>query len=201
MRNGFWIILISIGLYGLAHSLFAGLKFKSWVKQKFGESLYNRFYRLFFSIQAGILFLPVLALTAYFPNKVLYQIPRPWIFLTVSIQIAALIAIIHTVMLTGAMRFIGFQQAIDPTSAQQKFPLVKRGLYRYVRHPLYTCTFLIIWLLPTMTWNTLALNLGVTLYTLIGAFFEEQKLLREFGEDYRIYRQETAFIFPGIKIL
>lgn len=201
MTDSFWWILFSLFIYGVMHSIFASLRFKSWVKGRIGEGRFNRFYRLFFSIQAGVLFLPVLILSAILPNQPLYQISRPWIFLSLAIQFLAAAALVHTVMLTGAMRFVGFQQAVNPHSATQRLPLVKQGLYRFVRHPLYTCSLLIIWLLPTMSWNTLALNIGITLYMLIGAVFEEQKLVHEFGEDYQAYRKETAFIIPGIKFL
>ncbi len=123
----------------------------------------------------------------------------PWVLFTSLIQILAIGFMIHSVMLTGAMRFVGLQQAVDPVSAQQNLPLVQRGLYRYVRHPLYTCTFLVIWLVPVMSWNVLALNLGVTLYTLIGAYFEERKLVEEFGAVYENYRKTTPFIVPFVK--
>ncbi len=193
-----WIVL-GVALYGLIHSILAGLSFKHWVRERIGDHAYHRFYRLFFSLQAALLFLPILVLVVVLPDEPIYRIPMPWVLLTAVIQIAAVGAIFHSVMLTGAMRFVGFQQAIDPSSAQQRLPLVRRGLYRYVRHPLYTCTFLVIWLMPVMSWNILALNIGITVYTLIGAALEEHKLVQEFGAAYQAYRQKTPFIVPGPK--
>jgi protein-S-isoprenylcysteine O-methyltransferase Ste14 len=51
-----------------------------------------------------------------------------------------------------------------------------------------------------MTFNLLALNLGLTLYIIIGAYFEERKLLLEFGGAYTEYRQKTPMLIPGLRL-
>ena len=200
MQTGFWWILLSLLLYGTIHSILAAIRTKNWVKSWLGENLYNRFYRLFFSLQAVILFVPVLLLVALLPDETIYQIPSPWVFVTISVQILAVVGILHSVMLTGALRFIGLQQALDPDQAQKPIKLVVRSLYHWVRHPIYFCTFLFIWLVPVMTWNVLALNLGITIYTIIGAKLEERKLKSEVGQPYIEYQNATPFIIPGFKI-
>ncbi len=200
MQTGFWWILLSLLLYGTIHSILAAIRTKNWVKSWLGENLYNRFYRLFFSLQAVILFVPVLLLVALLPDETIYQIPSPCVYVTISVQILAVVGILHSVMLTGALRFIGLQQALDPDQAQKPIKLVVRSLYHWVRHPIYFCTFLFIWLVPVMTWNVLALNLGITIYTIIGAKLEERKLKSEFGQPYIEYQNATPFIIPGFKI-
>jgi protein-S-isoprenylcysteine O-methyltransferase Ste14 len=199
MQTGFWWILLSLIIYGVIHSLLAGLNTKKWIQDRLGSNLFRRYYRLFFSVQAALLFIPVLALAAFLPDRVIYRIPSPWVWLTTIVQVGALLLILQSIMLTGAFRFIGLAQAANPDQAEKALPLVRRGLYRFVRHPIYTATFLFIWLIPQMSWNTLALNIGVTVYTLIGAQFEERKLIKEFGEDYREYRRITPFIIPFLK--
>lgn len=200
MTNSFWWILLSLALYGVIHSILAGLSVKNLVRKWIGDTAYHRYYRLFFSVQAGVLFIPSLVLTAVLPNQFIYQIPRPLLYLTIFIQGVSVFILVHTVMLTGAFRFIGLRQLIDPADAKQSLPLVVRGMYKYVRHPLYTFSLLFIWLTPIMSWNVLALNIGITLYMLIGAIFEEKKLLLEFGEAYAIYKEKTAFILPFLKM-
>jgi protein-S-isoprenylcysteine O-methyltransferase Ste14 len=68
-----------------------------------------------------------------------------------------------------------------------------------VRHPLYTCGLLIVWLSPVMTWNLLALILGLTVYILVGIHFEERKLRREFGEAYAAYQRRVPALIPGLR--
>ena len=96
----------------------------------------------------------------------------------------------------GDYLFLGMRQAFLPEDTTPP-RLVTDGLYRYVRHPLYTAGLVFIWLLPIMTWNLLALNIGLTAYILIGATFEERKLLSQFGETYADYRRKTPMLIPG----
>jgi len=77
--------------------------------------------------------------------------------------------------------------------------LVVRGLYRWVRHPLYTAGLVFLWFTPIMAVNLLALYVGFSLYLVIGAYFEERKLLREFGADYAEYQQRTPMLIPRLR--
>jgi protein-S-isoprenylcysteine O-methyltransferase Ste14 len=122
------------------------------------------------------------------------------VYLTIALQVLAVVGLLHSIMLTGMLRFTGIQQAIDPDQAQKPIALVSKSLYHWVRHPIYTCMFLFIWLMPVMSWNILALNIGISVYNVLGALLEERKLLTEFGQSYEDYRKRTAFIIPGIKI-
>ncbi len=201
--TGFWWILLAVGLYGGLHSILAANRAKQWAAARFGQAAYRRYYRLFFSIAGGLTFLPVLALVALLPDRPIYAIPAPWVYLTLAIQGLAVIGLVAGVMQTGALRFVGIHQwlAYDPhhtTPRPEK--LVLNGLYRWVRHPLYTCTYLFLWLAPTMSWNLLALNLGVTAYMWIGTIFEERKLVEQFGQEYEDYRARTPRIFPWLKL-
>jgi protein-S-isoprenylcysteine O-methyltransferase Ste14 len=99
-------------------------------------------------------------------------------------------------MQTGIGSFLGLSQLMG--EKQEVSPqLVTSGLYRWVRHPLYTAGLVFIWFTPFMTQNLLALYAGFTLYLVVGASFEERKLLREFGETYIEYRKRTPMLIPG----
>jgi methanethiol S-methyltransferase len=193
------LILLSLFLYGLIHSILASLRFKAWVARQFGDGLYLRWYRLFFNVTAGVTLLPTLVLVIFLPDQSLYRIPFPWVLLTIGVQAVAVIGLLHSVRVTGAANFMGIEQVMDPVKAAQPHRMTKSGLYRYVRHPLYTCSILILWLMPVMTLNILAFNLGATLYMTIGAFFEERKLIREFGWEYEEYSRYTPMLVPGLK--
>ncbi|PKN83982.1 MAG: hypothetical protein CVU46_15460 [Chloroflexi bacterium HGW-Chloroflexi-8] len=200
MQSGFWWILFSIGLYGIIHSVLASHSVKRWVEKRVGTNIYQRYYRLFFSLQAFFLFLPILALVVLLPDVAIYRIPRPWVWLTLIIQFGAVYLLLNSIFQTGALRFTGFAQAFNIKGATRSLPLVERGMYRFVRHPIYTCMFVITWLFPIMSWNVLAIALGVSAYNIIGAHLEERKLLQEFGEAYNEYRRKTPFMFPGLKL-
>ena len=79
--------------------------------------------------------------------------------------------------------------------------LIITGIHRYVRHPLYTGTFLFIWgLFVFMPYTSLLIsNFIITGYTLLAIRFEEQKLIREFGLPYEEYKKRVPKISPSFK--
>ncbi len=119
--------------------------------------------------------------------------------LTIAIQLFAVVILVLGVRQTGITSFIGLSQLLLPEDTSPP-KMVTDGLYRYVRHPLYTAGLVIIWLIPLMTYNLLALILGLTIYIFVGAYFEERKLLLEFGDVYAEYRQRTPMLVPRIRI-
>ena len=74
-------------------------------------------------------------------------------------------------------------------------PLATRGLHRYVRHPLYSALFLCLW---GLVYDPLSLATALwgSLYTLIGTYFEERKLISLYGEDYEAYRRRVPAFVP-----
>lgn len=194
--TGFWWVILSLALYGVLHSLLASLRWKAWVRRRIGETRFDRFYRLFFNFMAAVTLLPSLALTALLPDETIYTVRFPWLVLTALVQFLALLGLAAGVMQTGGANFLGLEQLFQPEKAVQPRRFVSGGLYRWVRHPLYFFSLLILWLFPVMSWNILAFNIGATLYLTIGSWFEERKLLREFGEQYAAYRRCTPMLFP-----
>ena len=196
--TGFWWILFSMGLYGLLHSILASLWFKRLVERLFGD-YYQRFYRLFFVIFVMLTFLPVLALIFFLPDKQIYRIPFPWLGINILIQMASLWGLRLAFKRINIWTFVGVSQLPGQGEQEAKEPFVTESIYRYMRHPLYFFSLLIIWLMPVMTVNILSFNIAATLYIFVGSIFEEQKLIKEFGSSYKIYQRETSRIFPRKK--
>ena len=197
MSPSFWIILLAILIYGLVHSLLASLRAKALARHWFGR-VANRWFRLFYNLVAGFTLLPILLLPVVLVDKTLYHVRFPWIILTGFIQAVAFAMLVVGVSQTGLMSFLGIRQLLSPGEAKPP-RLVVNGLYHYVRHPLYTTGLVIIWLMPVMTCNLLALFIGLTLYVVIGAVYEERKLLQEYGKEYEEYRQRTPMLIPGLR--
>jgi len=192
-----WIILAAILIYGVIHSFLASLWTKARVRTGLG-SLARRGYRLAYNLFAGATLLPLLALPGLLPDRGLYRIPFPWVLLSIFFQVAAAAALGIGLLQTGLWSFLGIQQLLG--SIENEPPvLVVHGLYRWVRHPLYTAGLVFIWLIPVMTVNLLAFNIGLSGYILVGAIFEERKLLREYGTAYAEYRARTPMLVPGLR--
>ena len=179
-------------LYGFIHSLIAANGFKHLIYRLLGEGA-KKYYRLFYSLFASVTLLPVLILPAIIPDQTLYKIPEPLVYFTVFIQIVSVLLLVYSVLQTGALQFIGLSQAFG---LKREDKLNTDGLYRYMRHPLYTFSLLVLWLTPTMTRNFALLYAALTVYIIIGAVFEERKLLQTFGAAYQEYRAKTPFLIP-----
>lgn len=180
--------------YGLLHSFLASLQIKEWARQRFGEAA-ARGYRLGFNIFATLTLLPILALPLLLPDRNLYTIPFPWTLITLMVQALAALALLVGLLQTDIWSFLGLRQLLTPPT-QQDSDLVVGGLYRWVRHPLYTAGLVFIWLSPLMTANLLVMYLGFSFYIIVGAWIEERKLVAEFGPVYAHYRQRTPFLIP-----
>ena len=95
--------------------------------------------------------------------------------------------------------FGGFFSAL--VSVQEGQTIIRKGPYRYVRHPSYTGAIMIF------TGIGLAiLSWGAVLVLLLACCFvygyrihvEEKALLEKFGEEYRAYMGETKMLVPGV---
>jgi len=187
-------ILLAMSLWGFIHSLTASLTLKEKAAQIFGSG-FMRLYRLLYNGFALLTFIPVMSLAAILPNKTLFIAPAPWSYLMSALQGAAVFMVLVAVFQTDASHFAGLKQLfVEDTKGN----LTTSGLYKIVRHPIYTFSLLFIWLNPSMSVNSLAYYVGMTLYFIIGAYFEERKLLREFGEEYAAYKKSTAMIVPWL---
>jgi protein-S-isoprenylcysteine O-methyltransferase Ste14 len=111
-------------------------------------------------------------------------------------QVISVLLLFVAVLQTDVLSFVGLRQLIEE---EKKGDLVINGLYRYVRHPLYTFSLAILWLAPSMTVNSFIVYAALTIYVLVGIIFEERKLLREFGQEYAAYKSITPMLLPGLK--
>lgn len=195
MTNIFWLI-IAIILWGYLHSLLASNKIKSFVKCYFGEILSSH-YRIFYNIIASLSFIPVLWLINILPDTGIYIISMPWKIVAELIQLSALIFLVIAAKQTGVEEFIGID--FQPDKLNEKGQSLKTGgLYRFVRHPIYSAGLVILWCTPVMTVNYLTVAICLSIYILIGAAFEERKLIIEFKDQYLKYRKNVPMLVPRL---
>jgi protein-S-isoprenylcysteine O-methyltransferase Ste14 len=180
------ILILALALWGVVHSLLASYTAKRSIKL-------GGWYRLAYNAFAVLSFVPVLYLMTTMPDRPIYQMPSPWNVFMFGGQLLAMGLLLIAIRQTDILSFLGFRQLSE---GEKTAKLITHGPYRWVRHPLYTGILLFMWLTPTMTQNILSVYLGLTVYILIGAYFEEKKLLREFQE-YAEYKRKTPMLIPG----
>ncbi len=187
-----FILLLALAIWGVIHSFLASHLAKDLFRLKIGSM---DLYRLAYNVFAGISFLPILYLMTILPDQLVYEVPSPWNLVMFGGQLLSAILLTVAFLQTDSLSFVGLRQLFEE---EKSGALVTRGLYRVVRHPLYTFSLLFIWLTSSVSQNSLTVYIGATLYILIGVYFEERKLLREFGEAYASYRKSTPMLIPGL---
>jgi len=189
--TGTVILFLSVMFWGGLHSLLASHP----VKRRLQRGAFlgtDQSYRLAYNAFAIFSFLPVLAAIVLTPDMHLYTAGMPLVVFLVLAQLLAVLLLGIGFLQTGPLPFLG----LAPADAQQG--LVTSGLYRYMRHPLYTGGLLFIWCMPYMTANILAIDLALTLYVVIGAVLEEAKLRKVFGQAYIDYARRTPMFLPRL---
>ncbi|TDB63409.1 methyltransferase family protein [Arundinibacter roseus] len=192
----YFFLCLSWVLYGALHSILATHTLKDWVASCCPR-MFN-YYRLFYNFLALVLFFLILWYQRQIPPVFLWT---PGFYSSLGGGTLAgvgggvlLMAIFHYNLLefSGLDSFEIFQK----TSAQ----LNTRGLSQWVRHPLYTGTLLVLWGLwiRNPVFSGLATAVCLSAYIRIGIYFEEKKLLCEFGENYRVYQQRVPMLFPTL---
>jgi protein-S-isoprenylcysteine O-methyltransferase Ste14 len=191
-------IYLSFGwiTFCLLHSLFAAIPVKRIIAQRSGKLF--TYYRLLYSIGSFIFLIFLLKYQLEKKETVLF-------FNTAVIRIASAILILSglVIMIISAMRyFIPVMGLAIFTKQKASGELLESGIHGLIRHPLYAGTLLFIWglFLFFPFGSNLIACISITIYTFIGIRFEEEKLLIQFGEVYKIYCQRVPMIFPKLHL-
>lgn len=187
------IILAALWIvYCVLHSLFASLIFKKWMESRMDKHF--KFYRLYYTLFALIILAGIIFFQVSLSQKIIFKSN------SFTLAIGGLVSITGLVIMTVCIwkyfiQLSGLRSLIEKRTGNK---LMITGIHNYVRHPLYAGTFLFIWglLLLLPYWSILIADSIITLYTLIGIRFEENKLVREFGKPYEDYQNEVPMIIP-----
>jgi protein-S-isoprenylcysteine O-methyltransferase Ste14 len=187
-------------LFGIIHSLTAGVAPKKRLSVVLPTRLVEGWYRLLYNVFSAITIAPVLIAVATLPDRVVYSVPAPWPLLFRLVQLGGAAGLVGALFVTDVFRFAGISQAVAYLSGES-LPLPPerlqvKGMYTVVRHPLYLFSLLAIWPMPTMTLNMLLFNIGATLYFVVGSLIEERRLERTYGEAYRAYQKRVPWLIP-----
>lgn len=180
-------------LYSFLHSALATLRTKTLITKllQWPDSTYRIAYNL----------LAVLGLLALIYAQFKIESFSLFSKTTVINILAGCISFVGITIMISCIRKY-FKQLSGMQGEKTREVLEVDGLHRFVRHPLYLGTF--IFLTGLFIFFPMVKNLGAVIiiitYTLIGIRFEEQKLVRRFGEAYREYQQKVPKIIPGIKL-
>ncbi|MEO0627181.1 MAG: NnrU family protein [Bacteroidota bacterium] len=193
-----WPLLLLLVLFYASHSLLADLKIKAKLRSIIPYSYYRIVYNL---LSLGF----VIGIISTYANTAKVELLAPAVLLTFFGWLLMLSGVALSFLALSqydGAEFIGtsyLNQAVE-TRAGLGGELNRSGVNAWVRHPIYTSILLMFW-----GWFLISPDTGVfhialltSIYIPIGIHYEEQKLLEEFGDVYRVYQQEVKKIIPGL---
>ena len=193
-------LLVNLGLialFGIQHSVMARKSFKKKWTQIVARPIERSTYVLFSSIAV------LLLLWFWQPlPSVIWEVEVTWgtLILEGVFWLGWLVVFLSTWMIDHFNLF-GLKQVWNYMRGEEQMhpEFQKPALYKYVRHPLMFGFLIAFWSAPVMTLGHLVFSAGMTLYIIIGVYFEEKAMIRRFGEKYESYRKQVPKFFPGMK--
>jgi len=189
MSQSIMTIIISGVVFGLFHSLTASQRCKQWA---YHLGLNEPYYRLSYSVLSIFTTMLWISYMHSLPDTPLYT-AEGWVWwLLVSIQILGGILAAAAFLPIDGLAFLGLK-----SSPQQHDPFIVSGVYRYMRHPMYSGAMLVLLFMPEQSINGLSFSFVVCAYFIIGSRFEEQRMLNDHPH-YSDYQRHIPAFIPHI---
>ncbi|SPF75993.1 hypothetical protein ALP8811_00989 [Aliiroseovarius pelagivivens] len=183
-----------IFLFGFFHSLMARQWFKDWWTQLVPVEAERSTYVL----QAATFLSLLMAFWKPMPAEI-WSVDGPLALVAYAVFVIGLVMVLVSTFLIDHFELFGLRQ-IWSANLQKPMPnptFKTPMLYKIVRHPMQLGVILVFFATPTMTAGHLFLALSMTGYVLIGLYFEERALVREFGKTYQSYQARVPMLLPN----
>ena len=191
-----YIFAFSLIAYFALHSVLASHSVKNILIDKW---IAEKYYRLAFNAIAIISLLPILYAFAKIDSPYLYESSMISTIGIVTTAIGVLL-LLYALSQYNLSEFSGMQQLRAETAPYPE-ALKTTGINAIVRHPLYFAGLIIIWggFTYSPSVKILIASIIATLYLYFGTRLEEQKLVLEFGEEYKSYQNKVGMLIPFLK--
>ena len=176
--------------YSLVHTLLASDTVKSFFATLLGS--FSKYYRLVYNGLAVLLILPILNFQFSIPSQLLLEKSLFNQILGGVMMTSGLFLAYKALTSYDLAEFVGLQ------SAQKSSTFKKDELLSVIRHPLYLgiLVFLWGWFGFSGLLSSIVTALSLTIYIRIGIYFEEKKLVEQFGKAYQDYQKKVPMLIP-----
>lgn len=186
-------ILLVIGYFAL-HSIMARPRFKHWWTRIIPAPIERSTYVLV----SGITFFFMVLLWQPL-DAIVWSIDNAYgRGLVFSIYLSAWVMMLFATFNIDHFSFFGLRQvwtAITEKSAKSS-EFSAKYLYRFTRHPISLCWFIVLWLTPSMSLGHLVFASIGSVYIIIVTPIEERDLANEIGAPYDQYKKDVRRFVP-----
>ena len=194
--NEIQVIIIDVILcllFFTQHSLMARKPFREWLR----GILPSHYYGAFYAVASGI---AVLVLVIFWQESTYMLLSGQGLvrLLFRAVFVLAIGGVAWTLLSLGFFVNFRVQPMVDDLRGRQSVSslVTDRGPYRWVRHPLYLSSLLMIWSNPDLTLDRLIFNLVFTTWVVIAILLEERGLVAGYGDSYRSYQHKVPMLIP-----
>lgn len=185
--------------FAVFHSLTVSEGYERRVRRLFGDAAFDAYHRLAFTAYSSAAFAAVMLYLGTVPDRPFYRLEGFARILFHGIQLGGFAFLLWTPW--DLKEFLGFRQwerhrRGELVDAARPARLFTGKAYGVVRHPLYLGCSVILLFHPAQTRNSFVSTVMIVLYFYIGTFFEEARLLRQFGDAYRAYQERVPRFLP-----
>jgi protein-S-isoprenylcysteine O-methyltransferase Ste14 len=192
-------VIVAWGAFALFHSLTVSERYERWARGFLGDERFRSYHRLLFTLYSAAATAAALLYAHSLPDATLYRldgIPR---YAFHALQVCGAALLLWTPW--DLKEFVGLRQwerqrkGEEEAAGRNESLFTGKG-YGLVRHPLYLGCSMLLAFHPVQTRNSAATAAAVVAYFYIGTFFEERRLVRRFGEEYREYQKRVPRFLP-----
>jgi protein-S-isoprenylcysteine O-methyltransferase Ste14 len=187
--------LLLLGVFAVQHSVMARRGFKRWWTRFVPEAVERSTFVLAATLALALLLWQWRPIAEPVIWHVENQTARVALWAVFAIGWAMLLI---STFLINHFELFGLRQVFARLFGRQiPAPEFRTPLfYRHVRHPIYLGFVLGFWATPHMSAGHLLFAIATTAYILIGIWFEERDLIAQFGDRYRLYREQVGMLLP-----
>jgi len=192
-------VIVAWGAFALFHSVTVSEPYERWARGFLGDERFRAYHRLLFTLYSAAATAAVLLYVRSLPDVPLYRLDGVSRYAFHALQLCGAGLLLWTPW--DLKEVIGLRQWERQRKGEEEAPGRNERLftgkgYRLVRHPLYLGCSLLLAFHPVQTRNSAATAAAAIAYFYLGTFFEERRMVRKFGEEYRAYRRRVPRFLP-----
>ncbi len=192
-------VILAWTAFAAFHSLTVSETYEGLARRTMGERSFAAYHRILFTAYSTAAFILLVLYLRTVPDRPFYRLEGGVRILFHAVQACAVGLLLYTPW--DVREFLGIRQWRRHRKGGRPEPgrngrLFTNKAYGIVRHPLYLGISGILAFHPVQSRNGFVSTVMIILYFYVGTFFEERRLLRIFGEEYRRYQKRIPRFLP-----